>query len=123
MAEQAKIRRIKKVAPRVRSRLKKDDLVMVVTGRERGKTGKVMRVMAGEARVIVERLNVMKRHSKPRGPQSPGGIVEKEAPLPISNVMFFCERCNAPVRVGIKAAADGARIRVCRRCGEQLGNE
>ncbi|HUY20395.1 MAG TPA: 50S ribosomal protein L24 [Candidatus Binataceae bacterium] len=123
MPEQAKQRRIKKLAAPVRSRIKKDDMVMVVTGRERGKTGKVMRVLALEGRVIVERLNVMKRHSKPRGPQSPGGIVEKEAPLPISNVMFFCERCNAPVRVGIKPAADGARVRACRRCGEQIGNE
>lgn len=123
MPEQAKVRRIKKRPEAVRSRIKKNDLVMVVTGRERGKTGKVMRVIADEARVIVERLNVMKRHSKPRGPQSPGGIVEKEAGIPISNVMFFCERCNAPVRIGVKAAADGARIRVCRRCGEQIGNE
>jgi len=123
MAEQAKQRRVKKLGPRVRTRLKKNDMVMVVTGRDRGKTGKVMRVVPNEARVVVERLNVMKRHSKPRGPQSPGGIVEKEAPLPISNVMFFCERCNAPVRIGIKAAGDGARVRVCRRCGEQIGNE
>jgi len=123
MPEQAAIRRIRKRTARVKSRLKKNDMVMVVTGRDRGKTGKVMRVMAGEARVVVERLNVVKRHSKPRGPQSPGGIVEKEAPIPISNVMFFCERCNAPVRIGIKALADGARVRVCRRCGEQVGNE
>ncbi len=123
MPEQNIVRRIKKAVARVKPRIKKNDMVMVVTGRERGKTGKVMRVMADDARVIVERLNVVKRHSKPRGPQSPGGIVEKEAPIPISNVMFFCERCNAPVRVGIKTAADGARIRICRRCGEQLGNE
>jgi large subunit ribosomal protein L24 len=123
MPEQNIVRRIKKATARVKPRIKKNDMVMVVTGRERGKTGKVMRVMANEARVIVERLNVVKRHSKPRGPQSPGGIVEKEAPIPISNVMFFCERCNAPVRVGIKIAADSARTRVCRRCGEQLGNE
>ena len=75
-------------------------------------------------RVIIERLNIVKRHSKPRGAASPGGIVEKEAPMQISNVMVFCDRCNAPVRVGIKkAAADGASSRVCRRCGEALGNE
>lgn len=123
MPEQAKQRRVKKQLAPVRSRIKKNDMVMVVTGRERGKTGKVLRVLADEARVVVERLNVMKRHSKPRGPQSPGGIVEKEAPLPVSNVMFFCERCNAPVRIGVKAAAHGERIRVCRRCGEQIGNE
>ena len=90
--------------------IKKNDMVMVIAGRERGKTGKVLKMLPDEGRLIVERLNMVKRHSKPRGPQSPGGIVEKEAPLPISNVMFFCERCNAPVRVGIKPAADGARV-------------
>jgi len=79
--------------------------------------------MPASGRVIIERLNVVKRHSKPRGAASPGGIVEKEAPIDISNVMVFCERCNAPVRVGIKAATDGTRSRMCRRCGEALGNE
>ncbi len=103
--------------------VKKNDMVMVIAGRERGKTGKVLRVLPAEGRVIVERLNVVKRHSKPRGPASPGGIVEKEAPIDVSNVMVFCERCNAPVRVGVKRAADGARSRACRRCGEALGNE
>ena len=103
--------------------IKKNDMVMVITGRERGKTGKVLKVMPASGRVIIERLNVVKRHSKPRGAASPGGIVEKEAPIDISNVMVFCERCNAPVRVGIKAATDGTRSRMCRRCGEALGNE
>ena len=98
-------------------------MVMVVTGRDRGKTGKVMRVMPERGRVVVERLNIVKRHTKPRGAQSPGGIVEKEAPIDISNVMIFCDRCNAPVRVGIKSADDGVKSRVCRRCGEAMGNE
>lgn len=104
--------------------VRKNDMVMVIAGRERGKTGKVLRMLPDEGRLIVERLNMVKRHSKPRGATSPGGIVEKEAPIHISNVMVFCERCNAPVRVGIKRApGDGTRARVCRRCGEQLGNE
>jgi large subunit ribosomal protein L24 len=104
--------------------IKKNDMVMVITGRERGKTGKVLKVIPADGRVIIERLNIVKRHSKPRGAASPGGIVEKEAPIAISNVMVFCERCNAPVRVGVKKAeADGERTRVCRRCGEALGNE
>jgi large subunit ribosomal protein L24 len=106
-----------------KSKIKKNDMVMVVTGRDRGKTGKVLRVLPDEGRVLIERLNMVKRHSKPRGAASPGGIVEKEAPLDISNVMYFCERCNAPVRVGAKFAADGTRTRICRRCGEALGNE
>jgi len=105
------------------SRIRKNDMVMVVTGRDRGKTGKVMRVVPEAGRILVERLNVVKRHSRPRGAASPGGIVEKEAPIAISNVMIFCDRCNAPVRIGSKTAADGARIRICRRCGESVGNE
>ena len=106
-----------------RSRIRKNDMVMIVTGRDRGKTGKVMRVVPETGRILVERLNVVKRHSRPRGAASPGGIVENEAPIAISNVMIFCDRCNAPVRIGSKAAADGARIRICRRCGESVGNE
>jgi large subunit ribosomal protein L24 len=104
-------------------KIKKNDTVMVVTGRDRGKTGKVMRVIPERARVIVERLNIVKRHSKPRGAQSPGGIVEKEAPLHISNVMIFCDRCSAPVRIGVKQTAEGDKVRVCRRCGETIGND
>jgi len=110
-------------ARKVSSRIRKNDLVMVITGRDRGKTSKVMRVVPETGRVVLERLNIVKRHSRPRGAASPGGIVEKEAPIAISNVMLFCDRCNAPVRIGIKAAADGARTRICRRCGESVGND
>ncbi len=104
-------------------RIRKNDMVMVIAGRDRGKTGKVLKVLPDAGRVLIERLNIVKRHSKPRGAASPGGIVEKEAPLDISNVMFFCERCNAPVRLGVKVAADQSRTRICRRCGEAVGNE
>ena len=103
--------------------IKKNDLVMVVAGRERGKTGKVLRVLPESGRATVERLNIVKRHSKPRGAASPSGIVEREAPLDLSNLMVFCERCNAPVRVGFRIAADRSKTRVCRRCHEPLGNE
>jgi len=103
-------------------KIRKNDTVMVIKGRERGKTGKVLRVFPGDRRVVVERLNVVMRHSKPRGAASPGGIVEKEAPLAVANVMIMCDRCNAPVRIGIKTAPEGD-TRVCRRCGESLGNE
>jgi large subunit ribosomal protein L24 len=107
----------------VRCKIKKNDTVMVVTGRDRGKTGKVMRVMPERGRVVIERLNIVKRHSKPRGAQSPGGIVEKEAPIAVSNVMIFCDRCNAPVRIGFKLTDGGDKTRVCRRCGETIGND
>ena len=105
-------------------KIKKNDMVMVITGRDRGKTGKVMKVLPERGRVVIERLNIVKRHSKQsRGAQSPGGIIEKEAPINISNVMIFCDRCNAPVRVGVKSADDGTKSRNCRRCGEAIGND
>lgn len=107
----------------VKYKIKKNDTVMVIKGRDRGKTGKVMRVIPEQGRLVIERLNVVKRHSKPRGAASPGGIVEKEAPLRIENVMIMCDRCNAPVRAGWKTAADGTKSRICRRCKEALGND
>jgi large subunit ribosomal protein L24 len=102
------------------ARVKKNDTVMVIVGKERGKIGKVLRVLSAENRAVVERLNLVKRHRKPRGPQSPGGIVEKEAPIHLSNLMPMCERCNMPVRVGSRRLADGRKARVCRRCGGLL---
>ena len=103
-------------------RLKKDDTVMVIAGRERGKTGKVLRVLAEKDRVVVERVNLVKRHSKPRGVQQPGGIVEKEASLHLSNVLPICPRCNKPTRVGHRRLDSGQGLRVCRRCGETMDN-
>ncbi|MFN8543028.1 MAG: 50S ribosomal protein L24 [Candidatus Binatia bacterium] len=103
-------------------RLRKDDTVVVIAGRERGKTGKVLRTMPESGRLVVEHVNLVKRHTKPRGVQQPGGIVEKEASLHASNVMPICGRCNKPTRVGHRQLEDGKRIRTCRRCNEQLDN-
>lgn len=100
--------------------IRKNDSVMVISGKERGKTGKVLRVNPKEDAVIIERINVVKRHTKPRGPQQAGGIVEKEAAIPASNIMIMCDKCNAPVRIGKKILTDGNKVRVCRRCGEAL---
>ena len=100
--------------------IRKNDSVMVIAGKERGKTGKVLRVIPKKGAVIIERVNLVKRHTKPRGPQQPGGIVEKEAHIRTSNVMFMCDKCNAPGRVGRKILSDGQRIRICRRCGEAI---
>lgn len=101
-------------------KIRKGDTVIVRSGRERGKTGKVLRVVADEKRVFVERLNMVKRHQKPRSAQQPGGIVEKEAPLPLSNVMLVCNKCNKPTRTGRKRLEDGGSTRVCKRCEEQI---
>jgi large subunit ribosomal protein L24 len=101
-------------------RIRKNDSVMVIAGRERRKTGKVLRVIPKRSAAIIERVNLVKRHSRARGPQQPGGIVEKEAPIPLSNLMLMCDKCNAPVRVGKKIMSDDDKARVCRRCGDAL---
>ncbi len=100
--------------------IRKNDSVMVIAGRERRKTGKVLRVIPQEDAAIIERVNMVKRHTRGRGPQQPGGIVEKEAPIPLSNLMLMCDKCNAPVRVGRKTMTDDEKVRVCRRCGDSI---
>jgi len=101
-------------------RLRKDDTVIVIAGKERGKTGKVLRVLADEDRVLIERVNLVKRHVKPRGVQQPGGIQEKEAPVHQSNVLPICGRCNKPTRVGSRWLTGGEVQRICKRCGEPI---
>lgn len=100
--------------------IRKNDTVMVIAGRERGKSGKVLRVLPDEQRAIIERLNMVKRHSKGRGAQAAQGIIEKEAPIHVSNLMVLCDKCNKPVRTGRKRLQDGHSVRVCRSCGEQV---
>jgi len=104
----------------MRATIRKNDTVMVITGRDRGKTGKVLRVLPERDRVTVERLNMVKRHTKSRGPQTASGIVEKEAPIHRSNVMIMCDKCNAPVRMGKRLLEDGRSVRICRACNDQL---
>jgi len=92
---------------------------MVIAGRERGKTGKVVRVLADRDRVLVERINMIKRHQKPQG-TNPGGIVEKEAAIHISNVMLVCPKTNKPTRVGRRRLDNGVTVRVSRRSGTDI---
>ena len=98
-----------------RLKIKKDDTVLIIAGKERGKSGKVVRVLGDTNQVIVERVNMIKRHRKPQGPQSPGGILEKEAPLAISNVMLIDPSSNEPTRVGRRRLDNGDWVRVSRR--------
>lgn len=100
--------------------LKKNDTVMVVTGKNRGKSGKVLRVLPKKNAVIIERLNFAKRHLRAGGPHGKGGIVEKEAPIRISNVQLLCGKCNLPTRIGQKILENGKKIRICRKCGEAI---
>jgi len=99
--------------------IKKNDTVRVIAGREKGKTGKVLGVTKGRDRVLIEKVNLMKKHQKPDA-TGKGGIVEKEAPLHVSNVMLVCSKCNIGVRVGHKVLEDGKKVRVCKKCQELL---
>lgn len=101
--------------------VKKDDLVMVIAGKEKGKTGKVLRVLPDTTQVMVESLNVVKRHTRPtRGSTQGGGIIEKEAPFNASNVQLLCKGCNKPARTGIRVLEDGSKARFCKKCNEIL---
>jgi large subunit ribosomal protein L24 len=100
--------------------VKKDDLVMVIAGKEKGKSGKVLRVLPERGQVMVETLNVVKRHTRPSRGNAQGGIIEKEAPLDASNVQLVCKGCNKPTRTGIRVLEDGSKARFCKKCSEIL---
>jgi large subunit ribosomal protein L24 len=117
------------------TRIKKGDTVQLLTGKDRGKRGRVIDSRPREGRVVVENLNVAKRHQKPRpiqntsrmgGPQIiPGGIVERPMPVPVDNVMIVCPVCDRPTRIGIKEKeikGNTVRARVCKRadCGQEI---
>jgi len=99
---------------------RKNDQVMVIAGDDKGKSGKVLRVLKSGTRLIVEKVNFMKRHTKPRGANQQGGILEREAPVHISNVMHLCPKCQTGVRITVKPGGDGKRERYCARCGETI---
>lgn len=101
-------------------KIRKDDQIMVMTGKERGKTGKVTRVNPEKETAMVEKLNMVKRHQKPSAKHKHGGIIEKEAPIAISNLMILCEKCKGPVRSGMKMLETGKKVRYCKKCGEVL---
>lgn len=101
------------------AKVRREDTVVVITGRERGKTGVVRQVLPGEGRIIVAGVNVVKRHMRPR-PERPGGIIEREAPLHVSNVMVVCKSCSKPTRVAFRFRGDGRKVRYCRRCDQSL---
>ncbi|GAB4170608.1 MAG: 50S ribosomal protein L24 [Geothermobacteraceae bacterium] len=98
--------------------VKKDDTVMVLAGKEKGKTGKILRVLKDDDRVIVESLNMVKRHTRARQAGQESGIVEKEAPIAISNVMLVCGACSKPTRTGYRILDDGSKVRFCKKCNE-----
>jgi large subunit ribosomal protein L24 len=97
--------------------IKKEDQVQVLAGRDKGKTGRVLRVFPARGRAIVENINVVRRHTR-QNPQRniQGGIVEREAPIHLSNLKVLCPECNSAVRVGVQHLSDGKKVRVCKSC-------
>jgi large subunit ribosomal protein L24 len=97
--------------------VRKNDTVIVIAGRDRGKRGRVLRVVPDRRRVVVEGVNFVKRHTRPNPQRNiKGGIVEREAALAVANVQIVCPECGAPARVGRRRLDDGSRVRVCRKC-------
>ncbi|MCK5243681.1 MAG: 50S ribosomal protein L24 [Deltaproteobacteria bacterium] len=101
-------------------RIKKNDKVKIIAGKEKGKIGKVLKVIRKSRRLIVENANMVKRHTRAGGSSRQGGIIEKESPLDFSNVMLICDKCMQNIRIKMKELEDGKKVRVCRKCGEIL---
>ncbi|NQS99513.1 MAG: 50S ribosomal protein L24 [Candidatus Omnitrophica bacterium] len=102
-------------------KVKKNDMVRCCAGRDKGKKGKVLSVLPEEKRVIVEGINFIKRHTRKTREDQQGGIIQKEAPIDISNLMLLCSKCNKPTRVGFTLLKDGTKARVCKKCNEVIG--
>lgn len=104
-------------------KIKKDDPVVVTAGKDKGKKSKILKVDRKNGMVFVENVNVVKRHTKP-GPMNPdGGIVDKEMPVDISNVMYHCKKCDTGVKLGVKILESGDKVRFCRSCGEIIDKD
>ncbi|MDR1061073.1 MAG: 50S ribosomal protein L24 [Clostridiales bacterium] len=103
----------------IKLHVKKGDTVYVLTGKNRAATGKVLRTIPEKSRVLVEGVNLVKKHKKPQR-NNPGGIITQEAPIHISNVMLVCNKCGAPARVGRRLLENGDKVRYCKRCKENI---
>lgn len=103
-----------------RCNVKKGDTVVVLVGKDRDRRGKVLRVLPREGKVVVEGINVYKRHSKPTQTMPQGGRIEKALPMPVCKVMVVCPKCNRPTRIGRDVTQDNSRVRVCKRCGREI---
>ena len=100
--------------------IKKNDTVKVIAGKDKGKSGKVLRLIPKKDRAIVEKINMVKRHMKPSQQTRQGGILEKESPIHVSNLMLICSKCTDPTRVGHKVLDDNRKVRYCKKCEEVI---
>jgi large subunit ribosomal protein L24 len=105
---------------RSKCHFRRDDKVKVLAGKDRGKVGKVLKVLRKKERVLVENINTVKRHTRPSAQNRQGGIIESEAPIHWSNVQLMCNKCIAPVRIKMQRLDDGKKVRVCRKCNEVI---
>ena len=103
------------------SRIKKGDTVQVLSGKDRGKKGKIMKIFPASNTALVERMNLVKHFEKRSQANQNGGVVEKESPYPIAKLALVCSRCSRAVRVGFLVGEDGSKQRICKRCREVLG--
>jgi large subunit ribosomal protein L24 len=101
-------------------RIKRDDQVLVLGGKERGKRGQVRDVLRSQDRVVVQGLNMVHRHQKQRNEREPAGIIQKEAAIHVSNVKLICKACQKPTRVTSRVRTDGVKVRVCKQCQEDI---
>jgi large subunit ribosomal protein L24 len=101
-------------------KIRKNDTVLVIAGKDKGKKGKVRFAYPKSQRVLVEGINFMKRHARATGQVRQAGIIEREEPLNVSDVMLMCGKCNRPTRVGFRSLADGKKVRICRSCNEVI---
>jgi len=100
--------------------LKANDKVEVIAGKDKGSVGKILKLLNNRNKAVVEKVNIVKRHQRPMKQGQQGGIIEKEAPIHVSNIMLICPSCTKPVRVGWKRLDDTTKARVCRKCGEPI---
>lgn len=98
--------------------VKRGDTVLVVSGKDKGKKGEILKVNPSKNRVIVKGVNEVTKHVKPSAKNSEGGMVHMEAPIHASNVMLYCKKCDKPTRIAYKILEDGSKVRVCKKCGE-----
>jgi large subunit ribosomal protein L24 len=100
--------------------VRRGDVVAVTAGKEKGKRGKVLRILSKKARVVIERVMMVKRHTKPSQKNPQGGIVEKEGSIALASVALWCDKCKAPRRSGVKLNEQGGKLRVCKKCGAEF---
>jgi len=102
--------------------VRKGDLVEIISGKDKGKRGKVLAAMPKEGKIVVENVNMLTKHQKPRGMEQPGGIIHQEGPIYASKAMLVCNKCNKKTRISHKLLDDGSKVRVCKVCGEFFDN-